>query len=336
MTMKKALLQKKLIGDKVKCLTCAHYCNLSKGQIGICNVRKNKEGKILTYNYEKLSTLNSDPIEKKPIFHFLPGSQTLSMAAPGCSFQCKNCQNWFLAHKKIVDIDEKNFPAKKIVKIAIKRNHPSISYTYSEPIVFLEYALETMKEAKKKGIKNIWVSNGFFTPISLKTILPYLDAINIDLKSFSSQFYKEICGGRLSPVLHAIKKLKKAGVWIELTTLFIPNKNDSEKEMKKIANFIASLGVETPWHIIRFSGMWSKEMKDVPDTPIETLEKAWHIGKKAGLENVYIGNVPNTDKQNTICPNCDSVLIERNFYQIKRYDQDGTCPRCHHKIKIIS
>jgi len=204
---------------------------------------------------------------------------------------------------------------------------PSISYTYTEPTIFLEYALDTMKLAKKKGLKNNWVSNGFLSPESAKLVIPYLDAINIDLKSFSDKFYQEYCGGRLEPVLETAKLMKKSGVWVEITTLVIPTLSDSEETFQNIANFIKKeLGSETPWHISQFCGALSWQLKDLPDTSIETLENAWQIGKKTGLKYVYLGNAPGHQAENTYCPKCNTLVIKRTGYHIERYDKKGKCP----------
>ena len=330
--MKKALLQEKL-KNSVKCKNCAHFCVLPEGKTGICQVRRNINGEIFVQNYQKLVALQIDPIEKKPLYHFQPGTDTLSIAAAGCSFSCKNCQNWHLSQKNPQQLKVKEMSPENIVRIAKDKKLSSISYTYGEPIIFLEYALDIMKLAKEQSLKNVWVSNGYFSKQSLHKVAPLLDVINIDLKSFSEDFYKRICGGRLQPVLDSIKELH-GKVWLEITTLIIPGYNDSENELTDIADFIASVDKDIPWHISVFSGRLSKEMKDVPDTPKETIEKAYDIGKKAGLEYIYPGNIV-SDKSNTYCPNCKSKIIEReNFKVVKK--SDGQCQSCGQKIKIIN
>ncbi|MGM0438880.1 MAG: AmmeMemoRadiSam system radical SAM enzyme [Patescibacteria group bacterium] len=331
--MKKALLQKKIDNKKVKCLNCAHYCTLSEEETGKCNMRQNKGGELRVYNYGQVAALNIDPIEKKPLYHFLPSTKSLSIATPGCSFSCKNCQNWRLSQRKKDQLNEKYISPANIVKMAKDKGVESISYTYGEPIIFLEYALDIMKLAEKENIKNVWVSNGYFSKESLEKVSPYIDAINIDLKSFSDDFYKNVCGGRLKPVLKSIKNLYNSA-WLELTTLIIPGYNDSKKELKSIAKFIYSIDKNIPWHVSKFSSRFSKDMKDVPDTSDEILEKAYKIGKEAGLNYIYPGNII-TNKTNTYCPQCDNLIIERNSYNIKSYDQEGRCSKCGQDIKII-
>jgi len=310
--MKEAYLYQKLPHKKVQCRNCPHYCLLEVGQRGKCGVRENIDGKLFALNYQKLIALHIDPIEKKPFYHFLPGTHSLSIATVG-----------------------KNIPPEEIVEIALKNNLPSISYTYTEPTIFLEYALDTMKLAKKKGLKNNWVSNGFLSPESAKLVIPYLDAINIDLKSFSDKFYQEYCGGRLEPVLETAKLMKKSGVWVEITTLVIPTLSDSEETFQNIANFIKKeLGSETPWHISQFCGALSWQLKDLPDTSIETLENAWQIGKKTGLKYVYLGNAPGHQAENTYCPKCNTLVIKRTGYHIERYDKKGKCPKCNQNLNL--
>jgi pyruvate formate lyase activating enzyme len=296
--MKEVYLYKKLAGRKTQCRTCPHFCLILPGNKGICRVRENINGKLYALNYAKAVALNIDPIEKKPFFHFLPGSQTLSFAAVGCNFSCLNCQNWDISQGiKKNSLIGKEIPGKvllpkQIVKMALEKNLPSISYTYSEPTIFLEYALDTMILAKKAGLKNVFVSNGFMSPESAKLIIPYLDAINIDIKSFSEDFYNKVCQAKLKPVLNTAKLMKKANVWLEITTLAIPTLSDSEENFKNIAQFIKKeLGPETPWHISRFCSYLSWQLKNLPDTPLKTIKIAYSIGKKTGLKYVYVGNI---------------------------------------------
>ena len=303
--MKKEIyLYKKLENDKVQCRNCAHYCLILPGKRGICRVRENQGGKLYALNYGKVIALNVDPIEKKPFFHFLPGTYSLSIATVGCNFRCQNCQNWDISQIKLPSMESQmkmkgtkeipgeNLSPKDIVKLALKNKTPSISYTYTEPAIFSEYALDTMKLAKKEGIKNAWVSNGFLSKELSELILPYLDAIRIDIKSFSDDFYQKVCGARLQPVLETCKFMKKSGVWLEIITLVIPTLSDSKEMFRDIANFIKlELGPETPWHINRFSGAISWKLQSLPDTSLETLEMSYQIGKDAGLKYIYIGNV---------------------------------------------
>ena len=296
------------------------------------------EGKLFSLNYGKAVAINIDPIEKKPFFHFLPGSYSLSFAAAGCNFQCKNCHNWNISQAPILDkkIEGEEISPQEIVEMALKNKLPSISYTYSEPAIFSEYALDTMKIAKKKGIKNVWVSNGFWSKELFDLISPYLNAANIDLKGFSNDFYIKNCGGRLEPVLENLKRLKKKKIWFEITTLLIPDLNDSEKTLKEIAGFIKKdLGPEVPWHISRFSSDISWQLKNVPETSLQSLEKAYNIGKQAGLKYVYTGNAPGLDSENTFCPKCNTLVIKRIGYSIQRFDKEGKCTKCKEKLNLI-
>lgn len=336
--MKEAHLYKKLKDKKVRCNNCAHHCILKPGQTGICGVRKNIEGKLYSLVYRKACALEIDPIEKKPFFHFLPGTNSLSLATVGCQFSCKNCQNWQISQgpKITGKIEGQDISPKEIVKLAKKYNCPSISYTYTDPIVFSEYALETMKLAKKEGLKNTWVSSGFWSKDLFDLIFPYLDATNIDLKYFSDQDYIKYSGGRLQPILETLKRVKAKGIWLEVTTLAIPGISDSKQVLTQIADFIKTeLGEETPWHISRFSGAISWKMQDLPDTPIETLKQAYKIGKEAGLKYVYMGNVFGVSQEDTFCPKCGAKMIDRNGYNIQRYDKQGHCSKCGADLNIV-
>jgi len=292
--MKEVYLYRKMPNKKVQCQNCGHYCVIKNGEKGICGVRENKNGKLYSLVYGKACAIHIDPIEKKPFYHFLPGSQSLSIATVGCNFACFSCQNWQISQgpklRKTIEGEETS--PEKIVELALKNNLPSISYTYTEPAVFSEYALDTMKLAKKAGLKNAWISNGFWSKELFDLISPYLDAANIDLKSFEDEFYIKYCGGRLQPVLDTLKRLKKKKIWVEITTLVIPGLNDSEENFKKISQFIKKeLGLDVPWHISRFFGAISWKLRDIPDTPLATLKKAEQIAKKIGLKYVHLGNV---------------------------------------------
>jgi pyruvate formate lyase activating enzyme len=336
--MKEAHLYKKLKNKRVRCQNCAHYCLISPQKRGICGIRENIKGKLYALNYGKAIAVHIDPIEKKPFFHFLPGSHSLSIATVGCNFSCKNCQNYDISQgfKDVKNIPGQNLSPKDIVNLAIKNKVPGISYTYTEPTIFSEYALETMKLAKKKGLKNSWVSNGFMSKESAKLIIPYLDANNIDIKSFSDGFYQKICGGKLEPVLETAKLMKKSGVWLEITTLVIPTLSDSEKMFLEIARFIKEeLGPNTPWHISQFSGTISWKLQHLPPTSVETIQRAYKIGKEVGLKYVYTGNVPGLPSEDTFCPQCGALAIDRTGYVINRYDKDGRCPKCNQGLDLI-
>lgn len=336
--MKEALLYKTLKNKKVQCQNCYHYCLIEPGQRGFCGIKENIDGKLYALNYEKVIAFHIDPIEKKPLFHFLPGTYSLSLATVGCNFTCLNCQNWEISQgfKDKKEIPGERIPAKKIVALALENRLPSISYTYTEPTIFSEYALEIMKLAKEKGIKNVWVSNGFWSPELFKLIFPYLDAVNVDLKYFSDQDYQKYSGAKLKPILENLKRLKEKNIWVEITTLVIPTISDSEKTLKGIASFIKKeLGKDTPWHVTRFSGIISWKLQHLPDTPIETIKKAYKIGKEVGLNYVYTGNIPGLDSENTFCPQCQSLCIKRMGYTIFRYDKNGKCPQCNYQLKGV-
>jgi len=293
-SMKESLVYQKLTDKQVQCQTCSHFCLIRPNERGLCGVRENQKGKLYALNYGKVIAQQIDPIEKKPIANFLPQTLTYSIATAGCNFACQNCQNWEISQSPKPDkpILGQEIPPNEIVQAALENNCPSISYTYTEPTIFLEYALDIMKPAQKKGLKNIWVSNGYTSPQALKLILPFVDAINVDLKSFDNNFYKEYCGAQLKPVVQTLKMLRKNKIHIEITTLIIPGLTDQEQNLKKIAQFVKTeLGPETPWHISRFFPEISFKLKNIPATPLESIEKAAQIGQTAGLKNIYKGNV---------------------------------------------
>jgi len=335
--MKEAHLYKKLKEKKVQCQNCAHYCIISPGKRGICGVRENIDEKLYSLVYGKIIACHIDPIEKKPFFHFLPGSHSLSIATVGCNFRCFNCQNYDISQAPKPDkpVLGEDLSPEKIVKIALKNKLPSISYTYTEPAIFSEYALETMKLAKKAGLKNNWVTNGFWSKELFNLIYPYLDAANVDLKSFEDEFYQKYCGGRVQPVLDILKRLNEKKIWTEITTLVIPTLNDKEEIFTKIAKFIKNeLNSETPWHISQFCGAISWQLQNIADTPVKTLQKAHQIGKEIGLKYVYTGNVPGLDSENTYCSKCGAKMIERTGYIIQRFDKKGKCFKCGEDLNI--
>ncbi len=286
MKPKKCILYKKLENKKVQCLACSHKCLISEGKTGICGVRKNIKGDLFLLVYGLVIAEHIDPIEKKPLYHFLPNTYSYSIGTIGCNFKCKFCQNWEISQMKKI-IGEKT-TSKKIIKQAFETGCKSIAYTYNEPTIFAEFVHDTAKLAKEKGLKNIMVTNGFMTRECLDYLAPYIDAMNIDLKSFRDSFYKKICSARLQPVLDTIKRAYKKGIHIEITTLIIPDENDSKQELEKIAKFIASVDKKIPWHISRFFPYY--KMMDKKVTSFKTLKLAEKIGKKY-LKYVYLGNV---------------------------------------------
>jgi len=312
--IKQAMLYEKREGEEVECCLCAHKCRISSDQLGFCRVRKNTKGVLNTLVYGQAIAANVDPIEKKPLYHFLPGSKTFSIATIGCNFRCQFCQNWQIS--QVFKDNELRSPQElmpeQVIQEAKDKDCKSISYTYTEPTVFFEYAYDTAKLAKKEGLKNIFVTNGYLSRQALKIINPYLDAVNIDLKSFSEEFYSKNCQGHLQPVLDSIKLARELGLWVEITTLIIPGENDSQSELNNIANFIAEVSKDIPWHLSRFHPDY-KFLNQKP-TSIESLKLAEELGRKAGLGYVYLGNLD--QDSNTYCDNCHKILLRRNYFDL--------------------
>ena len=327
--MKKAMFQEGREKNRVRCGLCAHRCLIDDGRRGICAVRENRDGVLYSLVYDKLIARNVDPIEKKPLFHFQPASLSYSVATPGCNFRCLHCQNADISqlprdHDGIIAGEE--MMPEAIVSAARAGGCLSISYTYTEPTIFFELAYDTARLANEAGLKNVFVTNGYITPEALNEIRPFLHAANIDLKGFSDEFYKKVCGARLQPVLDAIRLYKELGIWIEVTTLIITGRNDSDAELKEIAGFIRSLGPDIPWHVTRFHPTY--KLLDAPITPVDTLARARQIGLDAGLRYVYQGNVPG-EGEDTVCWNCRLTVIERvGFFVKENWLKDGHCGYC--------
>ncbi len=326
------LLYEKLDESLVRCHICQHFCVIKEGKRGICGVRENKGGRLYSLVYPKVVAKSIDPIEKKPLFHLKPGSSSYSIATVGCNFKCAFCQNADIAQMPVDCngmIQGKNFSPESIVKEAVETGCKSISYTYTEPTVFFELAFETARLAKKEGLLNIFVTNGYMSKRALEMISPYLDAANVDLKAFNDQFYQRFCKAKLEPVKETIKHMKDMGILVEITTLLIPGLNDDKNDLAAMADYIANdLGKETPWHISRFHPCY--KMMDRPATPVRSLEKAYEAGKAAGLWYVYIGNVPGQSSENTYCHSCNKLLVKRSGYQIENYlIEKGKCPECN-------
>ncbi len=312
----------------VNCNVCAHGCKIKNGGQGICGVRVNRDGELRTLVGDLVTAVNMDPVEKKPLYHFLPGTKTFSIGSAGCNFGCKFCQNHNVAavSPKSV-IPGKRVSPESLARLAEENGAPSMAFTYNEPTVYIEQVYATAGQAKARGMKTILVTNGFFSHDALMTLSRRIDAANIDLKGMNDDFYRHYCGGRLQPVLDNLLAAKKLGWWVEVTTLLIPGVNDDPKELAKIAAFIKNdLGPETPWHISGFHG--ANKMINHPSTPLKTLENAWQTGKDAGLHNVYIGNAPGLLGQNTFCPNCGQTLVERSGYSTRVLAKKGVCPKC--------
>ncbi|HSB04170.1 MAG TPA: AmmeMemoRadiSam system radical SAM enzyme [Thermodesulfobacteriota bacterium] len=327
--LREALLYERLEGNKVRCFLCGHHCQISDGKFGICSVRENRGGTLYTHSYGKLIAQNIDPIEKKPLYHFLPGSSSFSIAVVGCNFQCGFCQNWQISQVKearALGLRSEEVEPEEVVKQARRAGSKSISYTYTEPTIFFEYALETGQLAKKEGFYNAFVTNGYMTEEMIRMAHPWLDAANIDLKSFNDDYYRTVCKGRLAPVLKSIELMKKLNIWLEVTTLIVPGQNDSQEELKKIAEFLAGVDPSIPWHISRFYPQY--KMEDLGSTPMKTMDEAYGIGKEAGLRYVYLGNVMGKGS-NTHCYHCNLLLIERSGFAIHKYRvKEGKCPEC--------
>lgn len=329
--MKKALLNEK-VGSGTRCLVCSHHCILKDNQLGVCKVRKNINGELYSLNYDKVAATHSDPIEKKPLYHFLPASTSYSVAAMGCNFKCVFCQNNSLSvvHGENSIYGEAIAPA-QLVQTALRHNSQSISYTYSEPTIYFELMIETAKLAKEKGLKNVMVTNGYMSRPALDEIAPYMDGANIDLKAFSDDFYKTYCGARLAPVLETIKGMKEKGIWIELTTLLIPGLNDDPREIKELISFILSVDETIPWHMSRFYPQ--HQLTDVPPTDPGTIFDFLGMGTEMGLKYLYAGNVASEKWDGTHCPRCNALLIERSGYSTRVLNlSDGQCGSCGHAI----
>ncbi len=331
--IKEALLYEKLESDKVRCFLCNHHCIISVGRSGICGVRENREGTLYTHAYGELIAQNVDPIEKKPLYHFLPGSSSFSIGAIGCNFQCGFCQNWRISQIKEAEqlgLHSQEIRPKDVVRQAKLTDSKSISYTYTEPTIFFEYAYDIAQLAKEEGLYNVFVTNGFMTEEMIRMIRPYLDAANIDLKSFSDDYYRKVCKGRLSPVLKNIELMKKLNIWIETTTLLVPGQNDSEEELRKIAGFLAGIDKAIPWHVSRFYPEY--KMDYLENTPIHVLNRAYEIGREAGLRYIYLGNVKGGGNH-TYCYQCKDLLIKRFGFSIQEYKiREGKCPGCNSPI----
>jgi pyruvate formate lyase activating enzyme len=340
--MKEALLYEKIGEARVRCNLCAHRCLIAAGKRGLCQVRENRDGTLYSLVYGQVISQALDPIEKKPLFHFHPGSTVLSIATVGCNLTCAFCQNADISQmpRDARRIGGRTLPADAIIVAAQRYHSPSIAYTYSEPTIFFEYAYDIGLLAHQAGIANVWVSNGFMTPEMLEMMTssdgpPLIDAANVDLKAFRDDFYRQECGARLQPVLDTLKLMKKRRVWLEVTTLLIPGLNDSDTELNDIAQFITTeLGADTPWHVSRFHP--SYRMTDRPPTPVSTIHRARELGLQAGLHYVYEGNVPDGVGEDTLCPQCQRTVIRRlGFAILDNQAHGGVCGHCGASISGI-
>ncbi len=316
----------------IKCLLCRHYCKLSEGQTGICGVNKNENGKLVNLVYGKAAAINIDPIEKKPLYHFLPGSYALSIGTVGCNLKCPFCQNWDISQSSDISGSHQVEPG-QLIHLALEKHCQTIAYTYNEPTIFYPFARDVAILSRQHGIRNIFVSNGLESREMINDMKGLIDAFNIDLKGFNPDYYRKVLKGSLDDVLDTLKLIRSGGFWLEVTTLVIPDENDSTAELTRIAEFIAKeLGTGTPWHISAFYPQYKMTYKN--RTPAQALQKAYEIGKQAGLQYIYKGNV--AEKGITRCPECNKELIVRNGYFItKNVLNNGQCPYCNTKISGI-
>jgi len=335
-SLKEASYYEKLENKLVQCHLCPRNCTILDGQRGFCGVRENRGGTLFTLSYGKLVSMNDlDPIEKKPLFHFLPGTKTFSIATAGCNMKCKFCQNWEISQMRPEDVKYVYMQPDKLVELVKESGRPTIAYTYSEPTIFYEYMFETAKIAREQGLKNIMHSNGYINEEPLRQLVKYLDAANIDLKGFSDEYYAKLADGTLEPVLKALKILKESGVHLEITTLILSGFNDDEKTLREMCQWIKdNLGDETPLHFSRFFPMY--KLTFLNPTPVESLEKARRIALETGLKYVYIGNIAGHEAENTFCPRCGKIVIERKGYFIVEINiVDGKCKFCGYEIKGV-
>ncbi|MFW5991834.1 MAG: AmmeMemoRadiSam system radical SAM enzyme [Halanaerobiaceae bacterium] len=323
--MKKAEYYIRENGEKVKCRLCPHGCIIKTGNRGVCRARVNKDGKLYTENYAMLSSIGEDPVEKKPLYHFYPGSRILSVGTFGCNFTCDYCQNWEISQKK-PSLQE--ISPEELLDIVSSSGSIGIAYTYSEPMIWFEYVRDTAKLARKKGLKNVLVTNGFINSEPLKELLPLIDAANVDLKSIDNKFYRELCGGQLEPVQQNIKTIYNSGIHLELTTLIITDYNDTVDEMNKLFSRVADLDRDIPLHLSRYFPHYRLKK---PRTSINKMKEAYRLAKEK-LNYVYVGNVMIDGAANTYCPQCGAAVIKRRYYNINNLLVEGCCPECGQKI----
>jgi len=331
--MREARFYERREDGRVRCTLCAQYCDIKPGKRGVCGVRENRDGALYAMNYGLVVAANNDPIEKKPFFHLYPGAWALSVATVGCNFRCTFCQNWDISQmSKGIDrrIAGQYTEPQAITQAAVRARCRAVAFTYSEPTIFYEWAYDIATETTKLGILNVFVTNGYIAPEPLREISPYLHGANVDLKAFSDKSYRKVMGAPgLQPVLDSLVLMKQLGIWVEVTTLVVPTRNDSEGELRDIARFVSrELGPETPWHVSRFHPQFKDT--DLPPTPIATLRRAYEIGREEGLRYVYTGNVPGDEAEHTFCHSCGALLIRRMGFRIERnvVTADGLCPKC--------
>lgn len=334
--IREAMFYEKLENSKVRCNLCAHTCIIAPGDMGFCGIRKNTDGYLYTLFYSTVFGKAVDPIEKKPLNHFYPGSYTYSAGSIGCNFHCQNCQNWSISKDFLEDSLTMDTAPEELVERALLSHSKSIAWTFNEPTIWHEYIYECAKLAKASGLANVYVTNGYMTSEALKHIAPYLTAANIDIKAFSEKFYNDITSAKLAPVLESCILAKELGIHIEITNLIIPEHNDSPEEIRELSQWVyKNLGSDTPLHFTRFQPLY--QMEDLYWTPAETLIAAQKIAAEEGINYVYIGHIPGKSLNNTFCPECGKLLISREFFEVELYEitPEKTCPKCGANIPIV-
>jgi pyruvate formate lyase activating enzyme len=324
------------LNNALRCTICPHQCIMMEGKRGICATKENRDGKIIDLSYGRLSALAIDPIEKKPLVHFYPGSRALSISSIGCNFTCPWCQNFELSQSRIDDVHTRYMEPESVVEIAMAQDCTSIAYTYNEPLINLNYVIDTAKFAKESGIKNVLVTNGYTSIPAFSHAVDYIDAANVDWKSFSEEFYRKHCGASLLKVLEATQYMHERGVHVEITFLIIPNTNDSPDEVRQMARHIVdNFGPDTPLHLSRFFPMY--KFQHLPPTPVETLMRAKNIAMEEGLHYVFVGNVRGGEEEDTVCPNCGDHVVKRRGYTISAWNltDDMKCKKCGAHIPIL-
>ena len=326
--LREAMYWKKLDESLLNCRLCPRHCAIAERLRGHCGVRENRGGKLYTLVFGRACTYHNDPIEKKPLFHFLPGTDAFSIATAGCNIECKFCQNWQISQARPEEVTSLKMPPEKVVEMTQKSGSPTIAYTYSEPVIFYEYMYETAKLAKSKGVRSVMITNGFINREPMRELCKHLAAVKVDLKAFTEKFYRDICDGQLKPVLDTLLVLKEIGIWNEIVVLIVPTLNDGEKEITEMCRWVKEkLGTEVPIHFTRYHPTY--KIKNIPPTPIATLEKARDIAMKQGLKFAYLGNVAGHPGENTYCPRCKKLLISRISYHARVVGlKDGKCKYC--------
>jgi len=326
---KEALFWEKREDGRIRCLLCPVGCVIAEGKVGVCMGRRNEGGTLYAINYGRLVSLAIDPVEKKPLYHFHPGTQILSTGPNGCNMNCGNCQNWTISQE---ESPTQYMPPEELVNLAVRENSVGIAYTYTEPLIWYEYVLDAAKIAKKKDLANVLVTNGYINEEPFKKLLPHIDAMNVDLKSMDEDFYRRICKGKLSPVLRTIQLAHQHGIHLEITNLLIPTLNDSDEQIQSLVDFVANLSDRTPLH---FSRYFPAYRMNIQATPLETLQRAFLLGKRK-LKYVYIGNayLPNTS--HTYCPECNQLLIKRDGYYTSIVGiRERKCKKCGASVDVV-